>query len=406
MRNRSKLKTALITTALIGGIAIGGFALKTHLSDGAGTVHAAPVAAPPAVPVKVAAVTTETVRLWTEYSGRLAAVDSVEIRPQVSGTIKEVRFQDGQTVKKGDILVVIDPRPYAAAVAEAKGELSAARHRVVLAKKQRDRAERLVKNGHVSKSVLDERINDHTVAISQVETAKAKLERAEIDLDYAHIKAPISGRLSRAEITLGNLVEAGQDAPVLTSVVSMDSVYADFEVDERTYLRYMHSGASVSDDVSVIPVDLIIDAGELYTYHGYIQSFDNRIDPATGTIRARAIFTNKDGRLLPGTFASVRLGSPDMKEVVLIDAGAVGTDQDRKFVYVLDDANKVVYRQVALGASVGGKRVVTRGLADGDRVVLDGLMKVRPGMVAAPQPAAAPTAALSSAPASGDTAGR
>ncbi|MCG8544404.1 MAG: efflux RND transporter periplasmic adaptor subunit, partial [Alphaproteobacteria bacterium] len=350
MRTRTKLKAALITTLLLGAVVAGGFALKTHLSDSAGAVHAAPVAAPPPMPVKVTSVQTEPVRLWTEYSGRLAAVDSVEIRPQVSGTITEIRFQDGQSVKKGDILVVIDPRPYAAAVAEAKGELSAARHRVVLAKKQRDRAERLVKNGHVSKSVLDERINDHTVAVSQVETAKAKLERAEIDLDYAHIKAPISGRLSRAEITLGNLVEAGPEAPVLTSIVSMDSVYADFEVDERTYLRYMHSGATVGDDASVIPVDLIIDAGKLHTYHGYIQSFDNRIDPATGTIRARAIFTNKDGRLLPGTFASVRLGSPDMRDVVLIDAGAVGTDQDRKFVYVLDDANKVTYREVALGA--------------------------------------------------------
>lgn len=405
MSDRSKVKTALITAALVGVVVIGGFAVRSHLSNTSGGVQAAPTAAPQAVPVTVVSVQTEPIRMWNAFSGRLAAVDSVELRPQVSGTITEIRFHDGQLVKKGDVLVVIDPRPYAAAVAESKGELSAARHRVELAKKQRARAERLVKNGHISKSVLDERVNDHTVAISQVNTARAKLDQAEIDLDYAYIKAPISGRLSRAEITVGNLVEAGPNAPILTSIVSTDGIYADFEVDERTYLRHMHVLTDAGDDASVIPVELTIDAGEMRAFDGYIQSFDNRIDPATGTIRARAIFTNKDGSLLPGTFAKVRMGSPDLKEVVLVDAGAIGTDQDRKFVYVVGEANKVMYREVSLGASVDNKRIITRGLNTGDRLVMDGLMKIRPGMTVAPQVASVPApTALTDTHSKGETA--
>ena len=387
MSNRFNAKTVLIATALVGGLAVGGYLAKEQFAGNAGAVHAAPAGAPPAMPVSVTAVETQPVRLWSEYSGRMAAVDSVELRPQVSGTIKEIRFEDGQRVEKGDILVVIDPRPYAAAVAEAKGELEAARHRVDLAIKQRARAERLVKNGHVSKSILDERIRDHTVAISERYAAEAKLEQAEIDLDYAYVTAPIDGRLSRAEITVGNLVEAGPNAPVLTSIVSTGDIYAEFEVDERTYLRHMHVVAKAGGQVTSIPVELTIDAGEPRRYQGRIHSFDNRIDPATGTIRARAIFANDDGSLLPGIFAEVRMASPAMESAVLLDPKAIGTDQDRKFVYVLDEDNKVGYREVTLGASVDGKRVIASGLAAGDQVILDGLMKVHPGMPVTPQPA-------------------
>ena len=379
-----RVKTATIAITLVGGLLAGGYLLKSELTGGLGAVQAAPVPAPQAVPVSVVEVRSEPVRLWSEFTGRLSAIDWVELRPQVSGTITEVRFEDGQRVAKGDVLVVIDPRPYAAAVAEAKADLAAARHTLELAEKQRVRAERLVKKGHVSQSVLDERISDHTVAISQVESAKAKLEQAEIDLDYAYVKAPISGRLSRAEITEGNLVEAGPNAPILTSIVATDAIYADFEVDERTYLRHMHGVAKAGEAASALPVELTIDAGELRSYSGRIHSFDNQIDPATGTIRARAIFSNEDGSLLPGIFAEVRLGGPTVEEVVLLNPGAVGTDQDRKFVYLVDENDQVVYREVSLGASVDGKRVITHGLAVGERVIVGGLMKVRPGLTVAP----------------------
>ena len=391
-----KLKAATITTIIVGTLMVGGYLVKSELIEGMGIVHAAPAPAPQAVPVTVMVVQSKPIRLWTEFSGRLSAIDWVELRPQVSGTIKEIRFEDGQMVAKGDVLVVIDPRPYKAAVAEAKAELNMARHTLDLAKKQRARAEPLVAKGHVSQSVLDERIKDHTVALSQVNSAKAKLEQVEIDLDYAYVKAPISGRLSRAEITEGNLVEAGPNAPVLTSIVATDGIYADFDVDERTYLRHVHALAKAGGAVSTLPVELTIDAAELRTYRGHIQSFDNQIDPATGTIRARAIFSNEDGSLLPGIFAEVRLGSPEVEEVVLLGAGAVGTDQDRKFVYVVDEADKVVYREVSLGASVGGERVITRGLETGERVVVGGLMKVRPGMRVAPHLLGAKTSAVSS----------
>ncbi len=391
-----RLKAAMITTVIVGTIMVGGYLVKSELIEGMGIVHAAPAPAPQAVPVTVMVVQTKPIRLWTEFSGRLSAIDWVELRPQVSGTIKEIRFEDGQMAAKGDVLVVIDPRPYKAAVAEAKAELNMARHTLDLAKKQRARAKPLVAKGHVSQSVMDERIKDHTVAISQVNSAKAKLEQTEIALDYAYVKAPISGRLSRAEITEGNLVEAGPNAPVLTSIVATEGIYADFDVDERTYLRHMHAVAKAGGAVSTLPVELTINAAELRTYRGHIQSFDNQIDSATGTIRARAIFSNEDGSLLPGIFAEVRLGSPEVEEVVLLGAGAVGTDQDRKFVYVVDEADKVVYREVSLGASIGGERVITRGLETGERVVIGGLIKVRPGMSVAPRLLGAETPAVSS----------
>ena len=391
-----KLKAATITTIIVGTLMVGGYLVKSELIEGMGIVHAAPAPAPQAVPVTVMVVQSKPIRLWTEFSGRLSAIDWVELRPQVSGTIKEIRFEDGQMTAKGDVLVVIDPRPYRAAVAEAKAELNMARHTLDLAKKQRARAKPLVVKGHVSQSVMDERIKDHTVAISQVNSAKAKLEQTEIDLDYAYVKAPISGRLSRAEITEGNLVEAGPNAPVLTSIVATEGIYADFDVDERTYLRHMHAVAKAGGVVSTLPVELTINAAELRTYRGHIQSFDNQIDSATGTIRARAIFSNEDGSLLPGIFAEVRLGSPEVEEVVLLGAGAVGTDQDRKFVYVVDEADKVVYREVSLGASIGGERVITRGLETGERVVIGGLIKVRPGMSVAPRLLGAETPAVSS----------
>ncbi len=380
----SHAKTATITVALVGALAAGGYFLKPYLVETVGVGPAAAVQAPQAIPVKVQQVATQPVRLWSGFSGRLTAIDQVELRPQVSGTIQEIRFEDGQMVEKGDILLVIDPRPYEAAVAEAKADLNAARHTLRLAKKQRGRAEQLVKKGHVSKSVLDERISDHTVAVSRVNRAKAQLEQAEIDLNYAFVKAPISGRLSRAEITEGNLVESGPNAPVLTSIVATDGIYADFDVDERAYLRYVHELAKSGDAVTKLPVELLIDAGEERSYRGHIHSFDNQIDPATGTIRARAIFSNDDGSLLPGMFAEVKLGGPQVEEVVLLNPGDIGTDQDRKFVYLVGEEGTVAYREVSLGASVEGKRVITSGLEAGEQVILGGLMKVRPGLPVTP----------------------
>ncbi len=384
MSVKSKLKSAAIALALAGSGAGGIYFLQPHVSESVAASEAAAQGAPQAMPVNILAVETQPVRLWTEFSGRLSAIDQVELRPQVSGTIEEILFEDGQQVTKGDVLLVIDPRPYEAAVAEAEADLNAAGHTLRLAKKQRARAEKLVKKGHVSKSVWDQRVSDHTVAVSRVNSAKAKLTQARIDLNYAFIKAPISGRLSRAEITEGNLVEAGPNAPVLTSIVSTDEIYADFDVDERTYLRYVHELAREGRAANKLPVELLIDVGEVRIHKGHIHSFDNQIDPTTGTIRARAIFENEDGSLLPGMFAELRLGGARVQDLVLLNPGDIGTDQDRKFVYTVDENNTVAYREVSLGATVGGKRVITSGLQEGDRVILGGLMKVRPGLPVAP----------------------
>ncbi len=323
----------------------------------------------------------EPIQIWKDFSGRLQAVDFVEIHPQVSGSIHEIRFQDGQLVNKGDILLVIDPSPYEAAAAQAGADLQAAKNQLALAQKEMDRAEDLIKTEAISKRIYDERQNTAKVAKSAVDSAAARLREAQIDIDRAYVKAPISGRISRAELTVGNLVQAGLTAPLLTTIASNEGIYADFEVDEKTYLQNVYSTAKDREEQIKVPVEMILKSAGDVTYKGVIQSFDNHIDTASGTIRARAYFDNKEGALLPGMFVNVRLGSPSNEEQILVSEKAVGTDQDRKFVYVVDKDSKVTYREVTLGNSIDGRRVVLNGLNEGDKVIVEGIMKVHPDMV-------------------------
>ena len=332
------------------------------------------------VPVEVTVVERTRMRLWSGFSARLAAVDEVLVRPQVSGKIVEVRFSDGETVNKDQVLFVIDPRPYTATVNRAKAELVAARDRHTLAKKELDRARELLASKHISKQAADELESVFAVRASEVEAAAARLEQAQIDLDYAFVKAPIAGRASRAEVTVGNIVQAGNDAPLLTTIVSNEGIYAEFEVDEATYLRHVRSGARDVTAERDIPVRLVIDGLEGRPYEGRVHTFDNRIDTGTGTIRARALFDNADGTLLPGMFARIELGSAVERPIVLLRQDAVLTDQDRRFVYVVDAEGNASYRQVTLGESVDARRVITSGLNDGDRVIVSGIMAVRPGV--------------------------
>ena len=348
------------------------------------TATASP-AAPRVVPVDVTVVSRTPVRLWTDFSARLTAVDQVEIRPQVSGRIVEVRFSDGETVDRGQVLFVIDPRPYQASVDRAKAELDAARDRRTLAKKELERAQALLRSRSISRQAVDELESVHAVRASEVEAAATRLEQARIDLDYAYVKTPIAGRASRAEVTVGNLVQAGAEAPLLTTVVSSDGLYADFEVDEATYIRHVRSTARSLTAERHIPVRLLIEGYEDRPFEGRIHTFDNRIDPGTGTIRARALFENHAGVLLPGMFARVELGSAVEQSVVLLSPEAVLTDQDRRFVYVVDADGNASYRRVTLGPSVAGRRIVTEGLSDGDRVITGGIMTVRPGVPVAPR---------------------
>lgn len=340
--------------------------------------------APQAMPVTVEIVKSKPFQIWNDYSARLEAVNFAEIRPQVSGTITQVKFHDGQMVEKGDVLFVIDPRPYQAAVNQAKAELRVAKNQSSFSSKELGRAKELIKTNAISERVLDERSNAHSIAVATVKALEARLRNAEINLDFAYIKAPISGRVSRAEIKVGNLVEAGGNAPVLTSIVSNKNVYADFEVDEKSYLKYVRNSAKSLSEEHKIPVKLKL-SGDDVEYKGFIQSFDNQIDVSSGTIRARALFNNEDGALLPGMFASVKMGTPSSEDQILIGERAIGTDQSRKFVYVIGDNNMVEYRVVTIGESIEGQRIITSGLNDGDQVITEGIMRIRPGMPVVPK---------------------
>lgn len=324
-----------------------------------------------AMPVSVAEVLEREVQEWHEFSGRLVAVDQVEIRPRVSGTIESIRFSDGDMVKKGTVLFVIDPRPYEAAY-------QAANARAVLTDTELKRAERLMKDRAIPQREFDQRKNDAQVA-------KADLTRARLDLEYTKIMAPIPGRVGRAEITVGNLVDAGGNAPVLTTIVSNRPIYADFDVDEATYLRYTRSPDGQTQSFDQIPVMMGL-ASEAGTPHiGRIESFDNRLNPASGTIRVRAIFENADGSLVPGLFARIKLGSPQQVKALLITDRAVGTDQSKRFVLVVGADNKVEYREIKLGPIVDGLRLVADGLHAGEKIVVNGLQRARPGAPVVPE---------------------
>lgn len=380
MQSRSKRRILLPVAALALVAAAGGYGL--HVS-GSFADEVAVQSAPMATPVTVSHVKSSSVRLWNNFSGRLSAVEEVQLRPQVSGAIVEIRFEDGQLVQKDDILAVIDPRSYQATVNEARAELAAAEQNLSLAAKEKARAEKLVANGTVSKRVYDERLNTHRVAQSQVTRAKANLELAEIELDHAYVKAPISGRVSRVELTIGNQVNAGPNAPVLTTIVSTGKIYADFDLDEQTFFDSIGDGGKIAEAAHSIPVNMTLSNGRQVS--GFVHSFDNRIDPRTGTIRTRALFDNLDGDLLPGTFAALQVGTLAKQDVIMISPEAISTDQDRKFVYVVEPDNTVAYRQVTLGSEINGMRIVTSGLNEGDLVIVNGIMKVRPGVPVVPE---------------------
>lgn len=330
---------------------------------------------PPLQEVEVALVKKETVTDWQMYSGRLAAVEKVEVRPLVTGAITNVNIHDGQMVKKGDILFVIDSRPYQAHVERAKGQVAAAQARAVYTKSDWERAQRLITENAIAKRDYDEKNNAAQEAVANLKTAEAALDAAKIDLDHTQIRAPISGRVSRAEITLGNIVNAGAGAPPLTTLVSLNPIYAEFNADEQTYLKYI----SRLGDKGNVPVDLGLANETGYSRRGVIQSVDNELDTTSGTIRMRARFDNTEGALLPGLYARVKVGGSEPYKALLIDDAVIGTDQDKRFVLVVGKDDHVIYRPVVLGNLQGNDRIITSGLEEGERVVIGGIQRVRPG---------------------------
>jgi multidrug efflux system membrane fusion protein len=365
----------LAVLILAGGVALG---FHFHAASAQAAASAAAAAPKPPTPVVVETLKPRKIRLWSEFSGRLHAIDYAEIRPEVSGYITAVKFADGQLVKAGDLLVVIDPRPYQAAVERDEASLVSAQSKVQLAKIQIDRYNALIQTHAVAQDELDNATNANRVALADEQNAEAVLKQAKLDVEHAYLTAPISGRVSRAEITQGNLVQSGSSAPLLTSIVSQDGIYADFDVDEQTYMQTIRASAHGSAEEQQIPVQLIVQGDTGHVYDGFIESFDNRIDPTSDTIRARARFANTDGALVPGMFVSVRLSGAAESTVLLVPQRAISFDQSKASVLVADDSNKVVYRQVELGKTVETDRVVTSGLQAGDRVIVDGVQLVRP----------------------------
>jgi len=384
MKTLSLLAWILLAVLLVAAAGAGIYYFENSPGTKPAVAQGGPGGAKPPTPVVVQTLTEQKVRIWTPFSGRMTAVDYAQIKPEVSGRIVKVEFQDGQSVKAGDEIFLIDPAPYEATVARAQAAVATAQSKVEFSKTDQARVSGLVQQHAMSQNDLDNSNNVQRQATAELASAEAQLQQANVDLDRAHVKAPISGRMSRAEVTVGNVVQAGIGAPVLTSIVSQDGIYADFEVDEQTYMQTIRNTASGNAQEQKVPVQLIAQGDADHVYDGFIQSFDNRIDPSSGTIRARAKFANRDGKLVPGMFVSVKLGGSQDSTALLIPNRAIGYDQDKKFVYVVDADNKVSYREVELGAQVDSKRVVEKGLLPGDRVVVDGIQFVRPNDVVAP----------------------
>ncbi|NTS30125.1 membrane fusion protein, multidrug efflux system [Phyllobacterium sp. YR620] len=339
-----------------------------------------------AMPVSVALVQPKNVTQWNEFSGRLEAIDSVEVRSRVAGAVQSIHFKEGAIVKQGDLLVKIDPAPFEAEVARARAEVSAAQSKLAFAKNELERGKRLIDSRTVSQSDYDQRMNVQTGAQADLQAAEAVLKTAMLNLDYTDIRAPITGRVGRIEITPGNLIAAGPSSPLLTSLVSISPIYASFEADENVVakaLADLPSGLNGRDFVDRIPVQMDVQGSNGVA--GKLQLINNSVDVSSGTVKVRAVFDNADGRLMPGQFAKVRMGQANERQELLVDEKAVGTDQNKKFVMVVNPQNIVEYREITLGARAEGLRIVTAGLQADEKIVVNGLQRIRPGSLVAPQ---------------------
>jgi RND family efflux transporter MFP subunit len=368
-----------------GLVLIGALGLTTSLA-GCAAKQADP---PPPPAVTVAPVLARDINEWDEFTGRLQAVDEVEIRPRVSGYIKRVTFPEGKEVRKGEVLFEIDARPYQADLARAEAQLEQARTASELAAREVQRAQRLVSVKAISQEEFDSRTSAQANGLASVRAAEAAVQTARLNLGWTQVRSPIAGRVSNAQVTAGNLVQAGPPtATLLTTVVSLDPIYAYFEGDEQTYLKYTtlaRSGARPSsrDVRNPIYMGLANENGQ-FPHKGYVDFVDNQLDPETGTIRARAVFSNKDRLFTPGLFARMKLVGSGRYHAALVLDRAVGTDQDKKFVLVLKPDKTVEYRSVQPGRLVDGLRVISSGLKGGEQIVINGLQRVRPGMKVTP----------------------
>jgi RND family efflux transporter MFP subunit len=343
-----------------------------------------------APPVTVANPTARRITEWDDYTGRFQATEYVELRARVNGYLQSINFTDGQIVKKGDLLFVIDPRPYQATADSASAALAQAQARLDLANREQVRAASLAKTQYGSVETLDKAVQEQRAATGAVDAAQAELRRAQLDLEFTHITSPVTGRIGRHLVSIGNLISGGEaNSTLLTTVVSLDPIYFYFDADQNAYLKYVRldlSGQRRSSRVVANPVRLALNDEKDFPHQGHMDFVDNQIDFGTGTIRGRAVFDNADLIFTPGMFARVQLlGEPEHDALLLPDE-AIGTDQARRFVYVLGEGNVATPREVTLGPIIDGLRVVRAGLSATDRVIVNGLQRVRAGQPVTPMP--------------------
>lgn len=349
-----------------------------------------PPAAPPPSKVTVAKPVVRDVVEWDEYTARLEAVDTVEVRARVSGYLEAVRFVEGAMVKKGDVLFVIDPRPYTAVLNRADAEIALAKARLELANKRYERAAKLVARNAISQEETDTRAAEARQAEASVQAAKAAFEAARLDVEFTQVHAPVSGRISRKLVTEGNLVNGGSgtQATLLSTIVSLDPIYVYFDTDEQSFLKYIRlarEGLRPSSRDVHNPVEVGFADEQGFPHRGHMDFVDNRVDPNTGTIIGRAVLPNPDLTLTPGLFARLRLIGSGQYRATLIPDAAINTDQAQKFVYVIEADDTAQYRKIEIGPLNDGLRIVRSGLAADDRVVVSGTQRLRPGAMVMPE---------------------
>ena len=379
-----RLTLATATLAALGVLTAGVVAYRTSVAQTPNP------GAPQAMPVSVATVEAVDIATWDEFSGRLEAVERVDVRSRVAGAVQSVHFTEGALVKRGDLLLTIDPAPYAADVDRAQAQVVAARARLNYARSEGERAKRLWEESAIAQRELDERVNAQAEAEANLRAAEAALQASRLNLSYTEVRAPVPGRVGKLEVTVGNLVAAGPGAPVLTTLVSVTPIYASFDADEQVVAQALAelktAGSDARSKLEHIPVEMGIATDDGTPLKGHLQLVDNQVNAKSGTVRVRAVFDNPGGTLMPGQYAKLRMGRAKTTSALLVNERAVGTDQSKKYVMVVQPDNTAAYREVSLGAAAQGLRIVNSGLKEGDRIVVSGLQRIRPGSLVLPQP--------------------
>ncbi|MGZ8898655.1 MAG: efflux RND transporter periplasmic adaptor subunit [Limisphaerales bacterium] len=379
----------------VGTILVGATLIAAGCGKG-GSPQQAPAMQPPKV--TVAPVIQRQVTEWEEFTGRAEAVENVEVRPRVSGHVQEVRFRSGQLVKKGDVLFVIDPRWQQAEFERRNAEYEQAKVRLETAEREARRTEQLLASKAISTEEAEGRQARFSEAKAGLLAAEAARNFTKLDLEYTEIRAPIDGRVSRAIVTQGNFVSGvAGNATLLTTIVTVDPIYVYADIDENSLLRFnelVRNGKVPAADGDKVPVQQQLGNDEGFPHRGVIESFDNRLDAGTGSILLRAVFPNKDGAIVPGLFARIRVPLSAQYSALMVNESSIGTDQALKFVLTLSSSNTVEYRPVTLGPAIDGMRVVRSGLKEGEEIIVNGMARVRPGMpVVAEKADAAPAQA-------------